>query len=157
MIVKQIDVEVFHNKMSTIPISHYIRKEIFKFFHPFYSPTSVLSSMSRRCLMNAWSPEAPTICLWATKILNKESDQVPKTYNSQANFWRTKYNKIPCSFCTFVNEKCLVVGCRPKNISANNSSNLKNEHSNSVEQNRNRNRNSFYSTLCILLIQICKC
>ena len=37
MIVKQIDVEVFHNKMSTIPISHYISKEIFKFFHPFYS------------------------------------------------------------------------------------------------------------------------
>ena len=44
---------------------------------------------------------------------------MPKTYNSQANFWRMN-NKIPCSFCTFENEKCLVVGCRPKNISANN-------------------------------------
>ena len=39
----------------------------------------------------------------------------------------------------------------------NNSFNLKNEHSNSIEQNRNKNRNIFYSILCILLIQIRKC
>ena len=42
-------------------------------------------------------------------------------------------------------------------LSWNNSFNLKNEHSNSVEKNRNKNRNIFYSILCILLIQICKC
>ena len=35
----------------------------------------------------------------------------------------------------------------------NNSFNLKNEHSNSIE----KNRNIFYSILCILLIQICEC
>ena len=35
----------------------------------------------------------------------------------------------------------------------NNSFNLKNEHSNSIEKNRNKNRNIFYSILCILLIQ----
>ena len=39
----------------------------------------------------------------------------------------------------------------------NNSFNLKTEHSNSIEQNRNKNKNIFYSILCILLIQICKC
>ena len=39
----------------------------------------------------------------------------------------------------------------------NNSFNLKNEHSNSIEKNRNKNRNIFYSILCILLIQICEC
>ena len=39
----------------------------------------------------------------------------------------------------------------------NNSFSLKTEHSNSIEQNRNKNRNIFYSILCILLIQICKC
>ena len=39
----------------------------------------------------------------------------------------------------------------------NNSFNLKNEHSNSIEQNRNKNRNIFYSILCILLIQIRQC
>ena len=35
----------------------------------------------------------------------------------------------------------------------NNSFNLKNEHSNSIEKKRNKNRNIFYSILCILLIQ----
>ena len=35
----------------------------------------------------------------------------------------------------------------------NNSFNLRNEHSNSIEKNRNKNRNIFYSILCILLIQ----
>ena len=43
----------------------------------------------------------------------------------------------------------------------NSSFNLKNEHSNSIEKNRNRtrnqNRNIFYSILCILKIQICEC
>ena len=39
----------------------------------------------------------------------------------------------------------------------NNSFNLKNEHSNSLEKNRNKNMNIFYSILCILLIQICEC
>ena len=38
------------------------------------------------CLMGAWSPEAPTIYLWATKIWNKEPEQVHKNHNSQANF-----------------------------------------------------------------------
>ena len=33
----------------------------------------------------------------------------------------------------------------------------KNEHSNSIEENRNKNRNIFYSILCILLIQIREC
>ena len=32
--------------------------------------------------------------------------------------------------------------------------NLKNEHSNIIEKNRNKTRNIFYSILCILLIQI---
>ena len=142
MIVKQIDVELFHNKMSTIPISHYISKEIFTFSIHFIVQHPFSAVYQGGCLISAWSPVAPTICPWVTKILNKESDQVPKIYTFQANFWRTN-NKIPCSFCTFENEKCLVVGCRPKNISANNFSNLKNEHSNSVEQNRNKNRNIF--------------
>ena len=35
----------------------------------------------------------------------------------------------------------------------NNSFNLKNENSNSIEKNRNKNRNIFYSILGILLIQ----
>ena len=39
----------------------------------------------------------------------------------------------------------------------NNSFNLKNEHSNSIEKNRNKDMNIFYSILCILLIQICEC
>ena len=39
----------------------------------------------------------------------------------------------------------------------NNSFNLKNEHSNSIEKNRNKNMNIFHSILCILLIQICEC
>ena len=39
----------------------------------------------------------------------------------------------------------------------NNSFNLKHQHSNSIEKNRNKNRNIFYSILCILLIQICEC
>ena len=39
----------------------------------------------------------------------------------------------------------------------NNSINLKNEHSNNIEKNRNKNRNFFYSILCILSIQICEC
>ena len=36
----------------------------------------------------------------------------------------------------------------------NNSFNLKNEHSNSIEKNRNKNRDIFYRILGILLIQI---
>ena len=39
----------------------------------------------------------------------------------------------------------------------NNSFNLKNEHSNSIEKNRNKNRNISDSILCILLIHICEC
>ena len=39
----------------------------------------------------------------------------------------------------------------------NNSFNLKNEHSNSIEKNRNKDMNIFYSILCILFIQICEC
>ena len=39
----------------------------------------------------------------------------------------------------------------------NNSFNLKNEHSNSIEKNRNKNMNIFHSILYILLIQICEC
>ena len=36
-------------------------------------------------------------------------------------------------------------------FACNNSFNLKNEHSNIIEKNRNKNRNIFYSILCILL------
>ena len=39
----------------------------------------------------------------------------------------------------------------------NNSFNLKHEHSNSIEKNRNKNMNIFHSILYILLIQICEC
>ena len=39
----------------------------------------------------------------------------------------------------------------------NNSFNLKNEHSDSIEKNRNKNMNIFHSILYILLIQICEC
>ena len=39
----------------------------------------------------------------------------------------------------------------------NNYVNLKNEHSNSVEKNRNKNMNIFHSILYILLIQVCEC
>ena len=58
-----------------------------------------------------------TIYPWATKISNREPKQVPKTYDSQANFQWTN-NKIPCSFCTFETTKeniiwSLVIG---KNI-----------------------------------------
>ena len=42
-------------------------------------------------------------------------------------------------------------------FSKNNSINLKNEHSNSIEKNRNKNMNIFHSTLYILFIQICEC
>ena len=38
-----------------------------------------------------------------------------------------------------------------------NSFSLKNEHSNSIEKNRNKNRNIFYLILCISLIQILAC
>ena len=38
----------------------------------------------------------------------------------------------------------------------NNSFNLKNEHGNSIEKNRNKNVNIFHSILYILLIQICE-
>ena len=38
-----------------------------------------------------------------------------------------------------------------------NSFSLKNEHSNSIEKNRNKNRNVFYLILCISLIQILAC
>ena len=40
----------------------------------------------------------------ATKLLNREPKQAPKTYDSQANFQWTN-NKIPCSFCTFETTK----------------------------------------------------
>ena len=39
----------------------------------------------------------------------------------------------------------------------NNSFHLKNEHSNSIEKNGNKNMNIFHSILYILLIQICEC
>ena len=39
----------------------------------------------------------------------------------------------------------------------NNPFNLKIEHSNNIEKNRNKNENIFYSMLCILFIQICEC
>ena len=39
----------------------------------------------------------------------------------------------------------------------NNPFNLKIEHSNNIEKNRNKNENIFYSMLCILFIQICQC
>ena len=45
-----------------------------------------------------------TIYPWATKISNREPKQVPKTYDSQANFQWTN-NKIPCSFRTFETTK----------------------------------------------------
>ena len=42
-------------------------------------------------------------------------------------------------------------------FSWNNSFNLKNEHTNSKENNRNKIMNISYSILCILLIQIYEC
>ena len=36
--------------------------------------------------MGAWAPEVSTIYPRATKILNKEPKQAPKTFDSQANF-----------------------------------------------------------------------
>ena len=39
----------------------------------------------------------------------------------------------------------------------NNSFNLKNQHGNSKEKNRNKNMNIFHSILSLLLIQICEC
>ena len=38
------------------------------------------------CLTGAWSPEA-LIYPKATNILNGEPQQMPKTYDFQANFW----------------------------------------------------------------------
>ena len=52
------------------------------------------------CLMGAWSPQAPTIYLWTTKIWNKKPEQVNENHNSQDNFCSIS-NKIPLSFCTF--------------------------------------------------------
>ena len=49
--------------------------------------------------MGSQSPEAPTICLSVTKISNKEPEQMPKTYDSHANFWLMN-DKIPYSFLT---------------------------------------------------------
>ena len=53
------------------------------------------------------------------------------------------------------------VKCRPSDpnfwhfpfLFLNNDFNLENEHSNNIVKNRNKNRNTFYSILCILLIQ----
>ena len=39
----------------------------------------------------------------------------------------------------------------------NNSFDLKNEHRNNIEKNRNKNMNNFHSILYILLSQICEC
>ena len=38
------------------------------------------------CLTGAWSPEAPKIYPWETKISKREPERAPKTYYSQANF-----------------------------------------------------------------------
>ena len=38
------------------------------------------------CLTGAWSPEA-LIYPQMTKISNREPQQMPKTYDFQANFW----------------------------------------------------------------------
>ena len=50
--------------------------------------------------MGTWLPEAHTISPQVTKISNREPEQVPKTYDFQANFWWMN-NQIPCSFCIF--------------------------------------------------------
>ena len=57
--------------------------------------------------MSAQSPEVPTIYPQATKISNREPEQAPKTYDSEANFEWTS-NKISCSFRT-LNAKMLNV------------------------------------------------
>ena len=44
--------------------------------------------------MSAQSPEVPTIYPQATKISNREAEQAPKTYDSEANFQWTS-NKFP--------------------------------------------------------------
>ena len=49
--------------------------------------------------MSAQSPEVPTIYPQVTKISNREPEQAPKTYDSEANFQWTS-NKISCSFRT---------------------------------------------------------
>ena len=38
------------------------------------------------CPMGAWSPEAPTIYLWATKIWNKRPERVHENHDPQDNF-----------------------------------------------------------------------
>ena len=38
------------------------------------------------CLIGAWSPEAPKIYLWLTKIWNKKPEQVHENHDSQYNF-----------------------------------------------------------------------
>ena len=55
--------------------------------------------------MGARMPEAPTICLQATTIFNKEPALVPKTYDFYGNglytYFQWRSNRIPCSFSTF--------------------------------------------------------
>ena len=56
-------------------------------------------------------------------------------------------------FLAFSNKKKKINDVVKPLFTWNNSFNLKNEHSNNIEKNRSKNRNIFYSMLCILLIQ----
>ena len=38
------------------------------------------------CLIGAWSPEAPKIYLWVTKIWNKKPERVHENHDSQYKF-----------------------------------------------------------------------
>ena len=65
--------------------------------------------------MGTWLTETRMISPQVTKISNREPEQVPKTYDFQANLWWMN-NKIPCSFCIFGKKKrkMLVISSKPK-------------------------------------------
>ena len=89
--------------------------------------------------------------IWQDQYLSKQNAKERKAIRfffsvyrrpTDPNFWhfQKKNNDVVTPFFTW-----------------NNSFNLKNEHSNSIEKNRNKNMNIFHSILYILLIQICEC
>ena len=120
-----------------------------RYFPPLAPPPTSLSPY--QCSVVLWShmgiqlrtsrAEGSSLTDWAKAILFFLS-VYRRTSNRKflAFSKKTKSNDVVTTFFTW-----------------NNSFNLKNEHSDSIEKNRNKNMNIFHSILYILLIQICEC
>ena len=86
------------------------------------------------------------------------------TFRNSAIFYRVRPSSFFSSFTVVRPTQICSIFKKKKSsdvvtsyFTLNNSFNLKNEHSNSIEKNRNKNMNIFHSILYILLIQICQC